>query len=158
MNSPGSECEQMNGDALKMQRNLLAGLSRSKAPFRHGRYRDRLLFAHDLRANATRLSQGKPLYTFPDHALRRRDREQARDAPAADVVDAREHDVVALDLDHHGRGEALAVELAERHGEVGGVAVPADGEIGTERDLRRALRAAHRDFPFAALRRHLLPL
>ena len=27
------------------------------------------LFEHDLRANASRLSQGKPLHTFPDHAL-----------------------------------------------------------------------------------------
>jgi hypothetical protein len=30
-----------------------------------------LLLAHDLRANASRLSQGKPLHTFPDHALDR---------------------------------------------------------------------------------------
>ena len=36
------------------------------------------------------------------------------------------------------------------------MAVPADGEIGTERDLRRALRAANRDLPFAPLRRDLM--
>jgi hypothetical protein len=28
----------------------------------------RFTIAHDLRANASRLSQGKPLHTFPDHA------------------------------------------------------------------------------------------
>src|SRR5207244_3945050 len=88
----------------------------------------------------------------------RGDRQQARNAASADVVDAGEHDVVALDLDQHGRGQALAVELAERHRKVGGVAVPADGEVGAERDLSRALWAAHRDLPLAALRRHLLAL
>src|ERR1700757_962156 len=89
---------------------------------------------------------------------RRRDRQQAGNAAAADVVDPREHHVVALDLDHDRRGQALAVELAERHGEVGGVAVPADGEVGTERDLRRALRPADRDLPLATLRRYFLLL
>src|SRR6266567_8152439 len=87
--------------------------------------------------------------------LRRRDRQQARDAAAADVVDAREHHVVALDLHHDRRGQALAVELAERHGEVGGMAVPADGEIRTERDLRRPLRAAYRNLPLAPLGRRV---
>src|SRR5258708_7655447 len=33
--------------------------------------RSRFLFEHDLRANALRLSRGKPLHTFPDHALPR---------------------------------------------------------------------------------------
>src|SRR5581483_2146862 len=58
--------------------------------------------------------------------LGRRDREQGGDAPAADVVDAGVNHVVTLDLDHHGRVQALAVELAERHGEIGGVAAPVD--------------------------------
>src|ERR1700760_2957356 len=88
----------------------------------------------------------------------RRDRQQAGNAAAADVVDPREHHIVALDLDHDRRGQALAVELAQRHGEVGGMAVPADGEVRTERDLRRALRPADRDLPLAALRRYLLLL
>src|SRR6478736_33385 len=48
--------------------------------------------------------------------LRRRDRQQAGNAAAADIVDAREHHVVALDLHHDWRGQALAVEFAERHG------------------------------------------
>ncbi len=73
---------------------------------------------------------------------------------AADVVDAGEHHVVALDL-HHDRGvQALAVELAERHREVGGMAVPADGELGAERDLGGALRTAYRNLPFAVARRN----
>ena len=38
------------------------------------------------------------------------------------------------------------------------MAVPADGEIRAERDLRGALRTAHRDLPFAAARRDFLPL
>src|SRR5215475_3488931 len=88
---------------------------------------------------------------------RRRDRQQAGNAAAADVVDAREHYVVALDLDQHGRVEALAVEFAKRHGKIGGMAVPADGEVGAERNLRRSLRTADRDLPLAPLRRHLLP-
>src|SRR3954463_1448134 len=88
--------------------------------------------------------------------LRRRNREQAGNAAAADVVDAGEHHLVALDLDQHGGGEALAVELTERHGEVGSIGIPADGEVGAERDLGGALRTAHGDLPFAVARRHFL--
>src|SRR3954447_2548995 len=90
--------------------------------------------------------------------LRRRDREQAGNAAAADIVDAGEHHVVTLDLDHHGGGEALAVELAKRHREIGRTGIPADGEVGPERDLRRALRTAHRNLPLAIGRRRLLAL
>src|SRR5439155_9756204 len=64
-----------------------------------------------------------------DAPLRRRNGQQGRDAAAADIVDAREHDVVTLDFHHDGCGEALAVELAQRHREVGGLAVPADREV-----------------------------
>src|SRR5260370_41703694 len=84
--------------------------------------------------------------------LRRRNREQAGDAAAADVVDAGKHHVVALDLHQHRRGQAFAVEFAERHGEIGGMTVPADGEIRTERDLRGPLWTAHGDLPFTAAR------
>ena len=37
------------------------------------------------------------------------------------------------------------------------MAVPADREIGAERDLGGALRTAHRHLPFAPLRRRFLP-
>src|SRR4051812_46609176 len=47
--------------------------------------------------------------------LRRRNGQQTGNAAAADVVDPREHHVVALDLDQHRSGEAFAVELAKRH-------------------------------------------
>src|SRR6185503_15868001 len=90
--------------------------------------------------------------------LRRRNREQCRDGAAADIVDAGEYDIITLDFHHDGRGEALAVELAQRHRKVGGLAVPADGEVGAERDLRRTLRSAHRDLPFAPLWRRFLPV
>ena len=93
----------------------------------------------------------------PDR-LRRRDRQQAGDAAAADIVDAGEHDLVALDLDHDRRAQAFAVELAQRHGEVGGVAVPADGEVRAKRDLRRTLRTANGDLPFAPARRSFVLL
>jgi len=36
------------------------------------------------------------------------------------------------------------------------MAVPADREVGAERHLRRALRTAYRDLPFASVRRRLL--
>src|SRR5450631_2637663 len=90
--------------------------------------------------------------------LRRRNRQQAGNAATANIVDPREYHVVALDLDHDRRGQALAVELAERHREIGCVTVPADREIGAKGYLRGALRAAHRDLPFAAARRGFLPL
>src|SRR5271157_1749465 len=83
--------------------------------------------------------------------LGRRDRQEGRDALAANVVDARVNHVVALDLDHDRRVEALAVELAERHGEVGGMAAPVDREVGTQRHLRRPLRPAHCDLPLASV-------
>src|SRR5438874_10260086 len=90
--------------------------------------------------------------------LGRRNCQQGRDAAAADIVDAREHDIVTLDFHHDRRGEALAVELAQRHREVGGLAVPADREVGAKRHLRRALRPTYRDLPYAPLRRRFLPL
>src|SRR5260370_6956659 len=82
--------------------------------------------------------------------LRRRYREQAGDAAASDVVDAGKHHVIALDLHQHRRGQAFAVELAERHGEIGGMAVPADGEVRTERALRPPLRTADPPLPLPA--------
>src|SRR5258708_28372443 len=84
-------------------------------------------------------------------ALRRRYRQQAGNAAAADIVDASEHDVIALDFHHDRCGQALAVEFTERHGEIGGMAVPADRQVGTERDLCRALPTAYRDLPCASL-------
>src|SRR6266540_3036667 len=43
--------------------------------------------------------------------LRRRNCQQGRDAAAADIVDACEHDIVTLDVHHDGCGQALPVEL-----------------------------------------------
>ena len=77
--------------------------------------------------------------------------------PPADVVNAREDDIVALDFHQNRRGQTLAIELAERHREVGGMAVPSDREVGPERHLRGALRTAHRDLPFVSVRRRFLP-
>src|SRR5258708_9587734 len=91
-------------------------------------------------------------------ALRRRYREQAGTAAAGDIVEASEPDVIALDFHDDRCGQALAVEFTERHGEIGGMAVPADREVGTERDLCGALRTAYRDLPFASLWRRFLPL
>src|SRR4051812_43009091 len=90
-------------------------------------------------------------------ASRRRDRQQAGNAAAADVIDSGEHHVVALDLHHHRRSQALAVEFAQGHREVGRMAVPADGKVRTERDLRGALRTAYRDLPLVVPRRDFLP-
>src|ERR1700687_625778 len=87
----------------------------------------------------------------------RRNCQEAENAAPADIVDAREHHVIALDFHHDRRGQTLAVELAERHREVGRMAVPADREVGAERDLRGTLRTAHRDLPFASARRRFLP-
>src|SRR3979411_2798153 len=94
--------------------------------------------------------EGKPVPTFPDHALRRRNCQQAGNAAPADIVDAREHHVIALDFHHHRRGQTLAVELAERHRKVGRMAIPADREVGAEGYLRWTLRTPDRDLPFAA--------
>src|SRR4030088_826615 len=88
--------------------------------------------------------------------LRRRNRQQAGNAAPTDVVDAREHHVIALDLHQHRRGQALAVELAQRHRKVGGMAIPADRKVGPERNLRGTLWTAHRDLPFASPWRHFL--
>ena len=99
--------------------------------WRHGRFLPcRWLICRRKPSPARRLAarrrsrRGSHALTVDERGLRRRDRQQAGNAAAADVVDAGEHHVVALDLDHHGRGQALAVELAERHREVGGVGCP----------------------------------
>src|SRR3954468_4715381 len=65
-------------------------------------------------------------------ASRRRDRQQAGNAAAADVIDPRKDHVVALDFHHHRRSQALAVEFTQSHGEIGRMAVPADGKVRTE--------------------------
>src|ERR1700682_5144283 len=69
-------------------------------------------------------------YLMTVSALRGRNCQQAGNAAPADIVDAREHHVIALDFHQHRRGQTLAVELAERHRKVGGVAVPADRAVG----------------------------
>src|SRR5437016_4692700 len=56
-------------------------------------------FAHDLSANASRLSQGKPLHTFPDHAL-------APDRPLPPPLDEVEKDAQR----HRGLAAARIVE------------------------------------------------
>jgi putative ATP-binding cassette transporter len=44
------------------------------------------LFAHDLRANASRLSRGKPLHAFPDHALASRRKGGAKLVSDVDLI------------------------------------------------------------------------
>src|SRR5215470_9963343 len=83
----------------------------------------RFLLAHDLRANASRLSQGKPLHTFPDHALANDVRQQTEETRALDGArelalllgghrcDAARHDLAALgDVTHQQLG-ILVVDL-----------------------------------------------
>src|ERR1700754_5328737 len=79
--------------------------------------------------------------SWPDWRLRSGNGQQARDALAANVVDTRKDNVVALDLDDNGRIQPLAVEFPERHREIGRMAIPADGEVGAECHLSRALRS-----------------
>jgi hypothetical protein len=58
-----------------------------------------LLFAHDLRANAFRVCrEGKPLHTFPDHALAN---------PPDEFCHDQDIDIGGVDVlhrDHGGRG------------------------------------------------------
>src|SRR5205085_11028150 len=124
--------------------------------WRHGRF---LRMGDFSKASlALRRARGKARAPGGSHAftavaaLWRRYRQQRRNAAAADIVDAREHDIVALDFHQHRRGEALAVEFAERHGEVGRAAVPADREVGAERHLRGTLRPTDCDLPLPPLR------
>src|SRR5205809_546770 len=104
-----------------------ASLRRASAGDMTGFSRKLLIFEGE-RSPATGTQQGADagrLLCF--RKLRRRDRQQAGNAAAADIIDAREYDVVALDFHQNGRGQALAVELAERHGEIGSIGIPADG-------------------------------
>src|SRR5205823_9968 len=83
--------------------------------------------------------------------LWRRNGQQTGNAAPADIVDPCEYHIVALDFDQYGCGQAFAVELAKRHGEISGMAIPTDGEVRAKRNLRRALRPADRDLPFTRL-------
>src|ERR1700693_5650872 len=77
----------------------------------------------------------------------RRQGEQAREGAPADVVDARIDDALARDLDQDRRIEGRAVELAQHQREIGALRVPAGLEIGTELDLRRAVRSTYCKLP-----------
>src|ERR1019366_8315700 len=87
-----------------------------------------------------------------------REGEQARERAAADIVDARIDDALALDLHQDRRIEGRAIELAQHQREVGALRVPGGLEIGTELDLRRAVRSAHRELPAPVARLALMPL
>src|SRR5258708_17401514 len=89
---------------------------------------------------------------------RRRHVQQAREGAAADVVDARIDDALALDLDQDRRIEGRAVELAQHQREIGALRVPGGLEIGTKLDLRRAVRSAHRELPAPVARLAFMPL
>src|ERR1700692_2022457 len=89
---------------------------------------------------------------------RRRQGEQVRETAAADVVDARIDDALARDLHQDRRIEGRAVELAQHQREVGALRVPGGLEIGTELDLRRAVRPAYRELPAPVARLALVPL
>src|SRR6266567_4475636 len=80
----------------------------------------------------------------------RRNGQQVGEGTAADVVDARIDHPLAPDLDQDRRIEGGAIERAEHQGEIGALRVPAGLEIGTELDLRGAVRTAYRELPAPA--------
>src|SRR3954464_3384190 len=87
--------------------------------------------------------------------LHRRLREQVRNGAAADIVDACEADTVTRHFGKQRRVQPGAVENTEHQREVGAFWIPGRLELLAQRDLRRGMRAAHRDLPFAAGRRRL---
>src|SRR5436189_1665327 len=77
-------------------------------------------------------------------------REQVRNRATADIVGTREADTVAHGVGQQRRIEPGAIKNAEHQGEVGVLRIPGRLELVAKRDLRRGMRAAHRDLPFAA--------
>src|SRR6266581_1717478 len=116
---------------VSVVRSVMAALERDESSSRSS-----LLLEHDLFR--------KPVPTFRDHVLID---EQPGHRPAADVVDARVDDALALDLDQDRGLELGAVEFAQGEREIGALGVVGGDELGTELDLRGPVRAAHRDAP-----------
>src|SRR5260221_145396 len=82
--------------------------------------------------------------------LRWRFGEQFWHRAAADIIDARVVDALAVNLDQYARGQIAAIIRAEHHREVGALTVPGCLEFRTQRDFCRTLRAANFDRPTSA--------
>src|SRR5438552_8510078 len=86
----------------------------------------------------------------------RRQGENARDRPLADIVDAGIDDAFAFDLDQDRRLEVGAIELPEHEGEIGALGLPIGNEVGPELDGGRHVGTAYGDPPGAAHGRYLM--
>src|ERR1700689_5153601 len=81
--------------------------------------------------------------------LRRRYRKQRRERAAANIIDPRIDDAIALDLEEHRRVKPGAVEFAQHHGEVGALRIPGQFKLRPERNADRRMRSADCDRPLA---------
>src|ERR1700730_2100745 len=88
---------------------------------------------------------------------RRREGGDTRYRPLADVVDARVHDALALDLDEDRGLEVGAIELPEHQGKIGALGLPVGHEVGSELDRGRYIGTAYGEAPRPPYGRGLAP-